>query len=730
MRPFVYQGNALDALDSARKRGQKRALLVMATGLGKTVVSGFDLMRLLQQDPGRVLFLSHDTNINAQARKTFQKMLGKKYSHGNFNGKEKHLHHVDFLYATLQTMANHRGSFDPHEFKYVVLDEAHHGEAATYKPTLEYFQPVFFLAVTATPERGDSKDITEFFGEPVYRLGVFEALAKGYLCHVDYRLMTDDIQNLEVLDTPAGKLSISELNRTVFIPKRDEEIARIIAEKTKNIESPRVMIFCSSIEHAERMAALMPHAALLHSQLKDKKEVQRRLEAFRTGEITTVLTVDMLNEGIDVPEANVLVFLRSTSSRTIFLQQLGRGLRKMLGKASVLVLDFVANCERIEMVDWLTEGVKQELARASRDRADPGDIGRDGGSIEDAIDLHLEGAEFDERLLKLIGVIHEVRSSRGHTLDQIAGQLKALGKELGRAPSKRDIDANSPLRKCASYPSVLKAFGSLSNALHEAGFEGGKKKRYTKEEIIADLKKLAEELGATPMMSQVDQASKLGKIANASTIAKRFGGYNLAVSQAGLRPRQVTRSKEQMTLEIKALASKLGRTPVIYDVTAASKRGETADPSTYARTFGSFPAALRESGLEVSLRGQEWTRAAAIEALQSLASELGKAPSQRDIAAVRSTRAIPPSGVYVEMFGSLAVALEEAGISVPGGRSKLRLTKEQLILDLQEAARSLGHAPTSVEWPVLAKKHGYASAMTYYRKFDSWPAALEAAHLK
>jgi superfamily II DNA or RNA helicase len=717
MRPFVYQGFALDALAAARKRGQKRALLVMATGLGKTVVSGFDLERLLREDPGRVLFLSHDTRINAQARKTYEKMLGKKYTHGNFNGKEKHLHRVDILYATLQTMANWRESFDPHEFKYIVLDEAHHGEAATFKPTLEYFQPDFFLAVTATPERGDNKDITEFFGEPVYRLGVFEALARGYLCHVDYRLMTDEIQNLEVLDTPVGKLSIAELNRTVFIPKRDEEIARIIAEKTKDIKSPRVMIFCSSIEHAERMAALMPHAAVLHSKMKDKKEVERRLEAFRTGEISTVLTVDMLNEGIDVPEANVLVFLRSTSSRTIFLQQLGRGLRKLLGKIGVLVLDFVANCERIEMVDWLMEGVKQELARTIQDRLDAGEIGDDGGSIGDVIDLHLEGVEFDERLLRLQAIVHEVKD--GYTAELLIEQLQVLAKAHGISPTVAIINENSKAGLGASITVFINVFGSLNKALEAAGLPVSNIRAYDKAVLIQQLQQLAATIGRTPTEKDVRKHAKDGHGPGLAAFLKSFGIFEAAIVAAGLG----TSKKGEAMLQLIELVDTVGRALTTREVDEYSKHGQCRRSSVLASYFGSFNRALELAG--ASPARQKHSKERMIAQLQGFAREHGRPPSIREVKETSKKSATAASyTTLVSSFGSYEAAIKAAGLIRKAAPS---YSREELIGQLRELGSRLGRPPTYTEVEKCGQSGEIASIAVFKRRFGSFRAALRAA---
>ena len=406
----------------------------MATGLGKTVVSALQLKRMLTEAPGRTLYVTHQNEILRQARRTYETILPVETTYGYFHGEEKHLHKVDVLFASFQSMMTSREQFARDEFKYVIVDEAHHVQAETYRPTVEYFRPDFMIGLTATPDRADQKDIRQLMGEPVFDLGLFEALAERHLTPINYRLMTDELQNLEVLETPAGKLSIAELNRTIFVPKRDEEIVRIIEEKLDGITNPRTIIFCSSVEHAEQLGELMPHTQVVHSKVR-KDQRERRITAFRKGHSRTVITVDMFNEGIDIPEANVIVFLRSTTSRTIYLQQLGRGLRRVEGKEEVLVLDFVANCERIEMIDYVKQGVANaQGANGSVD--DNTDAGNDTDP-RDILMLSIDGGEFDERLINLIDLVSRARQS--YTKVELTEQLLAFARELGRTPKKEEM---------------------------------------------------------------------------------------------------------------------------------------------------------------------------------------------------------------------------------------------------------------------------------------------------
>lgn len=355
--PFDYQQECLSAIDAARQNN-KKALVVMASGLGKTVTVAFDAKSWRQKNTGRFLYLCHQNDILYQTKTTFEGIVDQGHTYGYFHGQEKSSHEVDFLFASLQTMEHHKEFFGPDEFDYIVVDESHHSSAQTYRSTIEYFNPRFLLGVTATPDRFDKLNICDIYGEEVYSLPLDEAMARGLVSPVDYRLLTDEIQLSSYIETGKGRVSINKLNRKIFIPHRDEEIAGIIAGHVKDIKNPHTIIFCNSIRHCDHLAKFIPNSFAIHSRVPQKERAVR-LELFRQGLVNTVLVVDAFNEGIDIPRANVIVFLRSTDSITVLLQQLGRGLRKSEGKEKVIVLDFVANCERIKMVHDLYQSVER-----------------------------------------------------------------------------------------------------------------------------------------------------------------------------------------------------------------------------------------------------------------------------------------------------------------------------------------------------------------------------------
>jgi superfamily II DNA or RNA helicase len=388
-----YQVDCLNALQEARHQGKEVALVQMATGLGKTTVVASDVKKFLQENPdSRVLFLCHQKDILRQARKRFESILPtNSHTFGEYHGDRKDEAPVTCLFASFQTMRDAKEKFRPDEFDYIVVDESHHGKATTYEPTLHYFNPKFLLGVTATPNRGDLKNIREIFGDEIYSKPLAEALVEGLLAYPDYRVISDDIEEGLLKDE---SISLAELNRKIFIPKRDEEIAKIINEHRSSLNNPKLMVFCSSVEHAERMSALIEGSQPLHSKLSLEKR-EAALKEFLSGDDKGVVSVNLFNEGVDIADTNMLVFLRSTESETIFLQQLGRGLRKTPHKDSVMILDFVANLDRLLMIEKFLEEAVQKVAKATAQKETPDEPTRDKLDLDDLYGLDFNKTEKD-----------------------------------------------------------------------------------------------------------------------------------------------------------------------------------------------------------------------------------------------------------------------------------------------------------------------------------------------
>jgi Helicase conserved C-terminal domain len=235
----------------------------------------------------------------------------------------------------------------------VVVDEAHHvPEVGRFQILLDTLEGAWLLGVTATPWRGDGYSVSRRFGEPVFRMGIADGMAAGFLAQVDYRLFIDAELNWdEVTEASELGLTIKDLNRQLFLPQRDEVIIDTLRDAWSNTIDPRAIVFCRTINHAEEFAQLLRASGWRRAAALSARQPRRDrnilMSEFRDGRVPIVAAVDVLNEGVDVPDVNILGFLRVTHSRRIFVQQLGRGLRLRQGKEQVIVLDFVSDIRRV-----------------------------------------------------------------------------------------------------------------------------------------------------------------------------------------------------------------------------------------------------------------------------------------------------------------------------------------------------------------------------------------------
>jgi superfamily II DNA or RNA helicase len=330
-----------------------RALLVLATGLGKTVVGGEVIRRHLAASPNaRVLVVAHMKELVEQLEKALWQHLDKSVPTQVLTGDTSPGSFEGLTVATVDSVLGlARTGWRP---DLIMVDETHHvGESGMFAELLDLCGSARQFGVTATPWRGDKFDITTRFGEPSYQLGIADGMSQGYLTKVDYRMFVDNLDWDFVRHASENDYSIKELNSTLFLPQRDDEIVDHFREAWRKTSDPRAILFCQTIEHAERMATLLAgadqswrRAAYLHSGL-GRQQRQILLNAFRLGRVPIITCVDVFNEGVDVPDVNLIAFLRVTHSRRIFVQQLGRGLRLRDGKESLTVLDFVTDVRRV-----------------------------------------------------------------------------------------------------------------------------------------------------------------------------------------------------------------------------------------------------------------------------------------------------------------------------------------------------------------------------------------------
>jgi len=354
-----YQQEACERLfDALQETG--RGQIVLATGLGKTVVMAEVVARLFEADVlthRRVLVMADKRELVRQLQIGFWAQLPKSVATHLLAPEEEPAFWEGVTFATVQTVASRIDSLP--EFDAVFVDEAHHIGSRTYREVIERLAPPRLAGVTATPWRGDEFDIDELLGQPLVRFGIADGLKLGYLSEVDYRLLADDLDWEMVQQTSAFGYTLTELNKRLIIPTRDEEAARLVAESFRNEGRRSGLVFSPSVEHADHFTAMLRLFGLRVESLNGTmvpRDRDRLLSRFKSGQIDILCTVDLFNEGMDVPDVDLIVFMRATHSRRIFVQQLGRGLRVTKGKDKVVVLDFVTDLRRLAEVAELERG--------------------------------------------------------------------------------------------------------------------------------------------------------------------------------------------------------------------------------------------------------------------------------------------------------------------------------------------------------------------------------------
>lgn len=349
IKPFPYQNEVLEKLEVERTvHNRHRNLVVAATGTGKTVISAFDYKRFKQNNKSaKLLFLAHRKEILQKSLSTFQGVL-RNNNIGELWVDGMVPDNFEFVFASVQSVNNQfkNHSLTPEYYDYIIIDECHHQTANSYREIINYFKPKVLLGLTATPERMDGGDILEDFDNKIAaEIRLPEAMNRKLLCPFQYFGITDSI-DLTNVNWVRGKYVASELtNLYTESDRRVREILDALEKYTKDINDVRALGYCVSMEHAKFMAEKFTLAGLKADYLtsknsKDRDFIRQKLEK---KEINYLFVVDIFNEGIDIPEIDTVLFLRPTESLTVFLQQLGRGLRLHEDKDCLTVLDFVGN---------------------------------------------------------------------------------------------------------------------------------------------------------------------------------------------------------------------------------------------------------------------------------------------------------------------------------------------------------------------------------------------------
>jgi superfamily II DNA or RNA helicase/HKD family nuclease len=371
LAPQPHQVLMLEELDAERTRGHFRNLVVAATGTGKTWVSAFDYRRLRAAGFERLLFVAHRDEILVQSQLVFQLVLRDSSFGERFVGSERPVH-GDHVFASVQSLHRHVDAIDPAAWDVVIVDEFHHAEAETYRRLLTRLAPKVLIGLTATPERADDRSILHWFDDRIAcEVRLWQALEQGLLSPFHY-FGTFDGSDLRGLSFRRGQYAVAELEAT-YLGDR-ERATRVLQAVEQYVPDPdrmRALGFCVSVAHAQFMAERFEAAGIsaiaLHanSPAADRKSAVGRLER---GALQAIFTVDLFNEGIDIPTVDTVLLLRPTESSTVFLQQLGRGLRRAEGKSVLTVLDFIGQAHRQYRSDIrfraLIGGTRLQVTRA------------------------------------------------------------------------------------------------------------------------------------------------------------------------------------------------------------------------------------------------------------------------------------------------------------------------------------------------------------------------------
>ena len=351
MRPYQQDAKELfrnGLLDTGR------AQIVLATGLGKTVVMAETVADMLRDGliaEGRVLVLADKRELIKQLQFGFWSQLPKSVATHLLSGDETPTFWEGITFATVQSIVGRTDKLP--RFGLLLVDEAHHIGSPTFQRAVSLLNPPMVGGVTATPWRGDTFDIDQLLGPALVKLGISDGLRNKYLCDVDYRLLADNVDWKLVQELSHHKYSVNQLNKRLIIPTRDEEAARQVAEVFRNDKRRGGIAFSPTIEHAEFFSGQLRAFGLRAESISSRQDARARdrlLASFRRGDIDILASVDLFNEGVDVPDVDLIVFMRATHSRRIFVQQIGRGLRLSAGKTKVVVLDFVTDLRRIAEV--------------------------------------------------------------------------------------------------------------------------------------------------------------------------------------------------------------------------------------------------------------------------------------------------------------------------------------------------------------------------------------------
>jgi len=429
--PNEAQTEALIELRATKEAGNERAIVVAATGVGKTYLAALDSV-----SSDTVLFVAHREEILNQSYETFGRVRDKKDFGRLFAGYKETGKPV--MFASVQSLSRkaYLHKYGKRFFRYIIIDEFHHACADGYKRILDHFEPEFLLGLTATPHRMDKKNIFQICDyNLVYEADLFSSINRGWLCPFKYLGIYDHTVDYDRVTFSGGKYVEKELEAALSVQERADLIYRnYLAHRRK-----RTLAFCSTIRHADNMAAYFREKGVscvcVHSDSSSPLycERDRAVKDLAEGNTDIIFSVDMLNEGVDIPAVDLLLFLRPTESATVFLQQLGRGLRKYSGKNDLKVLDFIGNYRKADLIPFLFGGHNGRVAGYTGSRVF---VDESSLPFNCSVNFDLKVIDIFERLLRSkLRIRDHIRG----LFDELAGACGGCRGWDGGFPSRNDF---------------------------------------------------------------------------------------------------------------------------------------------------------------------------------------------------------------------------------------------------------------------------------------------------
>ncbi|MDP1876962.1 MAG: DUF3427 domain-containing protein [Actinomycetota bacterium] len=463
IEPNSMQQDALLALDLARAQGNKRAIVISATGTGKTMLSALDVRSV---DPKRMLFVVHREQILARTIREYQRVLqGPPTNYGLLTGTSKQLDRR-YVFATIQTLSQEATltSLPYDAFDYVIIDEAHRAGAASYQRVIERLRPSFLLGMTATPERTDGFNVFELFDYNVpYEIRLSKALEAEMLSPFHYYGISD------VVYEGAGTTTDDTPLHLLISPERVEHLIRALELYGQAGVAPRGLIFCSRREESHRLAEELNQRSLRGRPLRtvaltgeDSIETrERRVAQLEAGELDYILTVDVFNEGVDIPSLNQVVMLRQTQSAIVFVQQLGRGLRLAEGKEYLAVIDFIGNYTNNFLIPIALFGDDSLNRESLRERLNEA---VEGGALPG-----LSSVSFDE--IARDRILESIKQTQLDSMANLKNALLAMRNRVGGVPKLwdfyrfRSVDPVLLATKKEHYPALAQSLLRVDSML-------------------------------------------------------------------------------------------------------------------------------------------------------------------------------------------------------------------------------------------------------------------------